>query len=114
MSTARVTRVRPPAGRFDRGLDALVGECSPGALAWLDAVGPYVRRRLALALGRRRLTRLDAVRLLARPGRLFVTATHVDVVMGLDAVSVAARMAGLDRDPGWLPAFGRVVKVHFE
>ena len=114
LSTARVIRVRPSAGRFDRGLDALVRECSPGALAWLEAVGPYARRRLALALGRPRFTRLDALRLLARPGHLFVTATHVDAVMGLDAVSVAARTAGLDRDPGWLPAFGRVVKVHFE
>jgi hypothetical protein len=38
----------------------------------------------------------------------------VDVVMSRDAVSIAVRLAGLDRDPGWLPSFGRIIKIHFE
>jgi hypothetical protein len=34
--------------------------------------------------------------------------------MRLADVSLAARRAGLDRDPGWDPSFGRVIKIHFE
>ena len=36
---------------------------------------------------------------------------------GFGAVSFGApeiRMAGLDRDPGWVPAAGRVISFHFE
>jgi hypothetical protein len=52
--------------------------------------------------------------LLRRPGRLYVTATHVDLVMSLEDISIPVRLAGLDRNPGWVPAFARVVQFHFE
>ncbi len=75
---------------------------------------PYLRWRLALGLG------LDdrpapalAEELLHRKGRLHVTATHVDLVMHLDAASGRVRRSGLDADPGWVPELGRVVKFHF-
>ena len=50
----------------------------------------------------------------AQPGRVLVSHTHVDVVMDLETVEVAARASGLDQDPGWVPSLGRIVLFHFE
>jgi hypothetical protein len=52
--------------------------------------------------------------LFAVPGVLHLSAMHVDWTAPLDAVSLPVRLAGLDRDPGWVPAFGRVVLFHFD
>lgn len=52
--------------------------------------------------------------LLVCPGRVYVSATHVDFVAGLDRISVAVRRAGFDGDPGWRPDYGRVILFHFE
>ncbi len=52
--------------------------------------------------------------LLARPARLHVTATHVDLVMRLDSATLPVRRSGLDRNPGWHAGLGRVVLFHFE
>jgi hypothetical protein len=52
--------------------------------------------------------------LLLREAKIWVTATHVDVMMGLHQVTTPVRCAGLDTDPGWVPELGRVVKFHFE
>jgi hypothetical protein len=92
---------------------------SPRLRQLLDALVPYLRWRLLAAMG------LDAVdpveprvllllRLLRRHGRLAFTATHVDLHMGLDQIDIAVRLAGLDANPGWVPALGRVVTFHFE
>jgi hypothetical protein len=43
------------------------------------------------------------------PGLVHHSRTHVDVVMDLEAISIPVRVAGLDRDPGWVPGLGRVV-----
>jgi hypothetical protein len=56
---------------------------------------------------------LDATKF-EQPGRILVTATHVDVVLGLEQIDLAVRISGLDQDPGWLPRLGRIVAVHFE
>ena len=42
-----------------------------------------------------------------------MTRTHVDLVTPMDNISLPARRAGLDWDPGWLPDYGRVVQFHF-
>jgi hypothetical protein len=99
-------------GRLRAG--ALVRDLSPAAIAWLQVVVPFVRRRLALALGRPSVTRQTTGMLLRRQAHLYVAAAHLDVVMRLGDVSLAARKAGLDQDPGWQPAFGRVIRIHFE
>ncbi len=95
-----------PLGMVDAlisaGLDPHLGN-------WLAWAVPSIRRRLELACGE---SSVEA--LLRCPGRLYVTGSHVDLVIDLSRVSLAARVAGLDRDPGWLPAFGRVVKFHYE
>lgn len=49
----------------------------------------------------------------ARPGRLRCNETHVDVFLSLSDVDLDIRMAGLDLDPGWVPALGRVVAIHY-
>jgi hypothetical protein len=51
--------------------------------------------------------------LLRQPARLFVTRTHVDLIFRLDQIDLKARLAGLDRDPGWVPALGRVISFQY-
>jgi hypothetical protein len=81
--------------------------------AWLAWLMPYIRARLATALGLDSPHRI-AEMLLCRPARVFVTPMHVDVVFTLQTHPVEVRFAGLDRDPGWIPAAGRSVRFHFE
>jgi hypothetical protein len=77
---------------------------------WVGWMAGYFRARLVRALGRE-----DAVALLCqRPARVALTLTHVDVTFALDHHPIELRMAGLDRDLGWIPAAGRYVAFHFE
>jgi hypothetical protein len=46
-------------------------------------------------------------------GAVRVSATHVDLVTSLEAISLPVRRAGLDRNPGWLSDFGRVITFWF-
>ena len=81
------------------------GAAPPPEQRFGDAVGAFVSWLLR--------SRAIGVSSLAAPGRVMVTATHVDVVLSLQHVDLAARAAGLDRDPGWVPALGRIVLFHF-
>jgi hypothetical protein len=81
---------------------------------WLSLAVPFIRLRLAYALGIDPPVESLRETLLARAGRLYVTATHVDLVMELETVSLPVRLAGLDRSPGWLGEFGRAILFHFE
>lgn len=83
---------------------------------WICFVLPYIREYL------RQLVKspapdaeeIDIVKMvLFIDARLYVTATHVDVVMGLKDISLPVRVAGLDRNPGWKPRFARVFLFHF-
>ena len=78
------------------------------------AIAPAVRRRLLLAIGGERRSRRDRIaELLQVRARLYVSSSHVDLVATLDRADLAIRRAGLDRDPGWLPGYGRVIYFHF-
>jgi hypothetical protein len=89
----------------------LVDGVSPDLRRWLAGVTPLVQGMLQRALG----DGFDVVHgLLLRRAQLYVTFSHVDMVLPLESVSIPVRMAGLDFDPGWLPAFGRVVQFHYE
>jgi hypothetical protein len=79
---------------------------------WLALSLPYAHLRLALALGLDPTTNFTAA-LLARRGTLYVSATHVDLALDMASVSVPVRLAGLDRNPGWIAEYGRVVLFHF-
>ena len=52
--------------------------------------------------------------LIARAGRVTMTPVHLDVWFSLASHSIEIRRAGLDRDPGWMPAVGRHVAFHFD
>ncbi|MCK7496548.1 MAG: hypothetical protein MZW92_40775 [Comamonadaceae bacterium] len=75
---------------------------------------PFLRHRLALALGEQVAAPGAIVALLRGRARLYASPSHVDLVESLDDISLPARLAGLDRDPGWQPSLGRVVSFHFE
>jgi acetyl/propionyl-CoA carboxylase alpha subunit len=61
------------------------------------------------------LGRDDATEFVFRiPARVALTATRVDVFYSLNRHPIEIRLAGLDRDPGWVPAAGRFVAFHFE
>lgn len=89
-------------------------ESSPELKRFLHFLLPYFRWRLCDALAKSAKSPKEAaVDLLYRSGKLYVTSTHVDLVMDLDDVSVPARLAGLDTNPGWVPELGRVVSFHY-
>ena len=76
---------------------------------WTAWMGAYLRARLMRALGR-----IDAVQLFCRiPARLRITPAHLHALIRLDRHPIEIRLAGLDRDPGWIPAAGRYVAFHF-
>jgi hypothetical protein len=52
--------------------------------------------------------------LIRRHATVLVSATRVDVYLRLNELSVEIRLAGIDRDPGWVPAAARVVAFHFD
>jgi hypothetical protein len=88
----------------------------------LDGVNPALREWLALTLPPLARDLQKALHVepggvhaaLLAVGRLYVTRSHIDLVMALDAVSLPVRRAGLDANPGWLPTFGRVVTFYFQ
>ena len=75
---------------------------------WLAATVGHMRERLALGgiEGPSRIVR--------RYGRVTTTPAHLDVYFSLAAHPIEIRLAGLDRDPGWIPAAGRHVAFHFD
>ena len=86
---------------------------NPALRRWLSWLLPYVHARLKTALGT--APTVDAGRLVcAGRARLQVTATHLDAHFTLADLPIEVRLAGLDRDPGWVPAAGRYVRFHFD
>lgn len=76
---------------------------------WLTSVMSGVRYRLVQALGDEAPQAVLSCR-----AKVYLSSSHVDLVTGLDNISLAARRSGLDRDPGWMPGMGKVVLFHFE
>ena len=73
---------------------------------------PRLRERLAQALGLDGPRRLSRV-LLKIAARVEVSADRLDAHYPLAALPLEIRYAGLDRDPGWIPAAGCDVRFHF-
>ena len=107
-SCARLTRQQRRAFRKDASVCAVGIDLAPELRRFLHFLLPYVRWRLRRALGGASLTDI-----LRRKGTLYITRSHVDLVMRMEQISVTARIAGLDANPGWMPELGRVVKFHF-
>ena len=51
--------------------------------------------------------------LIERRGTIHVESDRVEIAFALDAHPLAIRLAGLDRDPGWIPAAGRSIGFRF-
>jgi hypothetical protein len=80
---------------------------------WIARLAAYAEARLraVLALDPDEPIHQTFIR---RRARVFVSPTHVDVVLKLAELPIYVRIAGLDRTPGWIPATGRHVAFHFE
>jgi hypothetical protein len=94
-------RAKPPFRRVPRRADA----------RWLHHWLAYLDARLRIALD----TDADVPTLVCRhDAEVRVSASHVDVHLALAGLPLALRFAGLDRDPGWIPAAGCSLSFHFE
>lgn len=80
--------------------------------AWCARLVPFVVARLGVATGLPAATVVSSV----LPARAIVrrSAERVNVHMSLAALPVEVRLAGLDRDLGWLPAAGCSLHYHFD
>ena len=73
------------------------------AQAWLRRLRMWGVRNLRMSLRR----------LVLRGGRVSVSLTHADVELPLASIDIRIRRVGLDLDPGWVAAYGRVVRFHY-
>jgi hypothetical protein len=90
-----------------------VDEVSPALARWAAWTAEYVGVRLRFALAT--TTPAAAARLLLRHRAIVVAGRdRVTVRFSLNDHPVAIRMAGLDRDPGFIPAAGRTVVFHYD
>jgi hypothetical protein len=77
---------------------------------WLACLAHYLDARI------RRATDDPALGLssVAIPGHCRISADRIDIDLALADLPLPLRLAGLDRDPGWLPAEGRAIAFHFQ
>jgi hypothetical protein len=80
---------------------------------WLSLLMPYVRARLRVALQLESDANV-ATTLCRCRARVHTSAAHVDIHFDLADLPLPVRFAGLDRDPGWVPAAGRFIAFHFD
>jgi len=79
---------------------------------WLSLLDLYLQARLARALG---VAPRDAPGLLCRsPALLALSEDRLDIRLALSDLPLSVRIAGLDRDPGWIPAAGLKPVFHFQ
>lgn len=85
------------------------GQRKDPSARWLRCLSLYLDARI------RRATDDPALGLssLAIPGHCRVGADRIDIDLALADLPLPLRLAGLDRDPGWLPAEGRAIAFHF-
>jgi hypothetical protein len=78
---------------------------APRRNRWIAAVANHLRLRLGAKLARQ---------LVSVPGRITASLLHLDAYFSLAVHPIEIRIAGLDRNPGWIPAAGRHVAFHFD
>jgi hypothetical protein len=84
-----------------------------GLASWVYWFVEYVRARFCRALGLGSAADLPTC-LFNHHASLRLTATHLGITFILTEHPVAIRLAGLDRDPGWVPAAGRFIAYSYE
>lgn len=80
---------------------------------WTQLMADYFGPRLARSLGIGTADDLAEI-LFARAARVNATPARLDVFFSLADLPIEIRLAGLDRDPGWMPAAGRAIAFHYE
>ena len=100
-------RRRPRAAGLGSGATG-----NPELDRFLRFVVPFLRWRLGRALSLEPNEEI-AEELLARDGEVAIATSHIDVRMPLDQVRLSVRLSGLDANPGFVPALGRVITFHF-
>jgi hypothetical protein len=100
---AALRRTGPGAPRVRRG---------SAAARWLGWLLDFMAARLALALELDDAAAVPAY-LCRHPARVAVSGSAVQVHLSLAALPLPIRIAGLDRDAGWIPAAGRSLSFHF-
>jgi hypothetical protein len=80
---------------------------------WLDRLVRYVEARLARALNEPDRAALGEL-VFRRQAVVRCTTDRVTLQFSLEAHSIALRIAGLDRDPGWVPAAGRTITFQYD
>jgi hypothetical protein len=93
-----------------RGREALAPQARTAR--WLVWLLDYLVARLALALGLEDVARVPDY-ICRHVAEVEVTAAAVDVHLSLADLPLPIRIAGLDRDAGWIPAAGRSLSFHF-
>jgi hypothetical protein len=79
---------------------------------WLNWLMPHIYARLQRALNLDSKEQV-APMLCVHAAHISVTATHLDIFLSLDTLPIEIRLAGLDRNPGWVPAAVRFITFHF-
>jgi hypothetical protein len=92
---------------------SLAAEPPGSATGWIDWLMTYLRWRLVRALGLKSPAELSRV-LCEQPAHVRVTDTHLHVTFALAQLPISVRIAGLDRDPGWVPTAGRFIAFHYD
>ena len=73
---------------------------------------PYLRLRLQRALG---VDEGDVAHVLCEQhAHILITTARLDLHLSLTDLPIEIRLAGLDRDPGWVPAAGRYIAFQFD
>jgi len=90
-----------------------VPQSSEGLARWREWLAAYLGARLRVALDLEDDADL-APTLFAHTAHIAVTPACVDITLNLTTLPIAIRYAGLDRDPGWIPAAGYAVAFRFE
>lgn len=96
----------PPGGQFEP-------PSGESLSIWLDRICHDVRVRLAASLGLADDSDLRAP-VLNHAAKIETTSARVDAHFALAAHPIELRVAGLDRDPGWMPAGGRSIYFHYD
>lgn len=78
---------------------------------WQEVMSALLAARIEAAVGVP--ARQALAWLVARPARIQITATSLTAGFDLAAHPIALRRAGLDRDPGWIPAAGLDIRFDF-
>lgn len=75
---------------------------------WVALLGDYLRARLRAALPER-----DPAAMFKQGALVLLSSGRLEIVFALDTHPVDIRLAGLDRDPGWIPAAGRDIRFRY-